>query len=73
MPPQFNEDGTGEKPPLDQKKENAFYKGIGVGIGVFVGILGAIVALWYCFCKKDNAISEAEQDENSRYQGLASS
>ena len=60
-PPQFNEDGTGSKPPTDQKKENAFWSGMMVGVAIFTGVIVSIALLFLC-CKKRGTVSASGAD-----------
>ena len=61
QPPQFNEDGTGSKPPTDQKKENAFWSGLMVGVAIFSGIIVALALLYLC-CKKRGSVAASGGD-----------
>jgi hypothetical protein len=69
-PPQFNEDGTGSKPPTEQKKENAFWNGVIVGVVIWIGVLVTLGALYFCCCKKRTNVAGADL---SQYQDLAAS
>ena len=69
MPPQFNEDGTGAKPAEEQKSENKFWKGIMVGVSVWVGVIISLLSAYF-LCKKNSVVSE---ESHSQYQNLPSS
>ena len=60
MPPQFNEDGSGALPAEEQKTENNFWKGILVGVSVWVGVVISLLSAYF-LCKKNSAVSAESQ------------
>ena len=66
IPPQFNEDG---QPSEEQKSENRFWKGIMVGIAVWVGVVISLLSAYF-LCKKNSVVSA---ESHSQYQNLPSS
>jgi len=73
QPPQFNEDGTGEKPPTEQKKENAFWNGVGVGVAIWVAVIIVIAGICYCYKKNSAVTASNSMNVSSQYQNLPSS
>ena len=60
MPPEFNEHGSGSLPAEEQKKENNFWKGILVGISIWVGVIISLLTAYF-LCKKNSAVSAESQ------------
>ena len=59
MPPQFDEDGTGAQSE-EQKSENKFWKGIMVGVSVWVGVVISLLSAYF-LCKKNSVVSAESQ------------
>ena len=72
-PPEFNEDGTGSKPPSEQKKENAFWNGVIVGVIIWAGIIIGLLGLYFCCKKSTSAAGAASVGDMSNYQDLPAS
>jgi len=62
-PEKLSSDTTGTKPPIDQKKESAFWYGVVVGSAVFISII-ALLSMLYCCCCKKNGRSVAANDSS---------
>ena len=56
IPPAFNEDGTGAKPGKDEKKENTFWKGVLIGVSIWVGVVISLLSAYF-LCKKNSPVS----------------
>mgnify|MGYP001172455630 FL=1 len=61
MPPEFNEDGTGASPADEQKKENTFWKGLMIGVAVWIGVVISLLSAYFLCKKRSSTVSIESQ------------